>query len=52
MADARGLKLVGFIFASITIAVMATTTVVAKSYADGVYTTGSGFDSIAAREMK
>jgi hypothetical protein len=30
---------VGFIFASITISVvMATTTVVVKSYADGVYT--------------
>ena len=38
MADRRGLKLVGLIFASITIAVMATTTVVVKSYADGVYT--------------
>ena len=38
MADRRGLKLVGFIFASVTIAVMATTTVVVKSYADGVYT--------------
>jgi hypothetical protein len=36
MADRSGLKLVGLIFASITIAVMATTTVVVKSYADGV----------------
>ena len=38
MADRRGLKLVGFIFASITIPVMATTTVVVKSYANGTYT--------------
>ena len=38
MADRSGLKLVGFIFASITIAVMATATVVVKSYANGVYT--------------
>ena len=37
MADRSGLKLVGLIFASITISVMATTTVVVKSYADGVY---------------
>jgi hypothetical protein len=37
MADRSGLKLVGLIFASITIAVMATTTVVVKSHADGVY---------------
>ena len=41
MADRRGLKLVGLVFASITIAVMATTTVVVKSYADGVYTQDS-----------
>ena len=38
MANRRGLKLVGFIFASITIAMVATTTLVVKSYADGVYT--------------
>jgi hypothetical protein len=38
MADTRGLKVIGLIFASLTIAVMATTTVVVKSYADGVYT--------------
>ena len=36
MADERGLKLIGLIFASFTIAVMlVTTAVVAKSYADG-----------------
>ncbi|WP_201456044.1 hypothetical protein [Bradyrhizobium macuxiense] len=36
MADRRGLKLIGFIFATVTIAVMlVTTAVVTKSYADG-----------------
>lgn len=38
MADKRGLKLVGLIFASIMIAVMLTTGMVVKGYADGVYT--------------
>jgi hypothetical protein len=37
MADRGALKLVGFIFASITVAVMLTTTMVVKGYADGVY---------------
>ena len=37
MADRFGLKLVGFIFASVTIAVMLTTTMVVKGYADGIY---------------
>jgi hypothetical protein len=37
MADRSGLKLVGLIFASVTIAVMLTTTIVVKGYADGVY---------------
>jgi hypothetical protein len=45
MADRSGLKLVGFIFASITIAVMATTTVVVKGYADGVYALDAPIDS-------
>ena len=45
MADRRGLKLVGLIFASITVAVMATATVVVKDYADGIYTLESGSDS-------
>jgi hypothetical protein len=36
MADKRGLKIIGLVFASFTIAVMlVTTAVVAKSYADG-----------------
>jgi hypothetical protein len=37
MADRRGLRLVGFIFASVTFAVMLTTTMVVKGYCDGVY---------------
>jgi hypothetical protein len=38
MADRGGLKLVGFIFATVTLAVMLTTTMVVKGYADGSYT--------------
>ena len=38
MADRSGLKLVGFIFATITLAVMLTTAMVVNSYADGGYT--------------
>jgi hypothetical protein len=38
MPDRSGLRLVGFIFATITLAVMLTTGMVVKGYADGVYT--------------
>ena len=38
MADRGGLKLLGFIFATVTVAVMLTTTMVVKGYADGVFT--------------
>ena len=38
MADRSGLKLVGFIFATITAAVMLTAAMVVKTYADGGYT--------------
>jgi hypothetical protein len=38
MADRTGLKLVGFIFASVTLAVMLVTGMVVKGYADGGYT--------------
>jgi hypothetical protein len=41
MADRTGLKLVGFIFATVTLAVMLATGMVVKGYADGAYT----FDS-------
>jgi hypothetical protein len=37
VADRAGLKFVGFIFATITLAVMLTTAMVVKSYADGGY---------------
>jgi len=37
MVDRSGLRLVGFIFASVTFAVMLTTTVVVKGYAVGDY---------------
>ena len=37
MVDRGGLRLVGFIFASVTFAVMLTTTMVVKDYSDGVY---------------
>ncbi len=38
MADRSSLKFVGFIFATITMAVMLTTAMVVKTYADGDYT--------------
>jgi len=37
VADRSGLRLVGFIFASVTFAVMLTATMVVKGYSDGVY---------------
>jgi hypothetical protein len=37
MADRRGLKLLGFIFATVTVAVMFATGMVVKGYADGAY---------------
>ena len=37
MADRGALKLVGFIFATVTFAVMLTAVMVVKGYADGVY---------------
>jgi len=45
MADRGALKLVGFIFASVTIAVMLTATMVVKGYADGVYRLGAPIES-------
>ena len=38
MADRSSLKFVGFIFATVTLAVMLTTAMVVKGYADGGYT--------------
>ena len=37
MVDRSGLKLVGFIFATVTVAVMLTAAMVVKGYADGSY---------------
>ncbi|WP_298256125.1 hypothetical protein [Bradyrhizobium sp.] len=47
MADRRGLKLLGFIFATVTIAVMFTTTMVVKGYAEGAYSLET--EQVAAR---
>jgi len=47
MADRRGLKLLGFIFATVTIAVMFTTAMVVRGYADGAYSLEN--EQIAAR---
>ena len=47
MADQRGLKFVGFIFATVTLAVMLVTGLVVKGYADGAYSLESA--QIAAR---
>ena len=40
MADRSGLKFVGFIFATVTLAVMLATVMVVKGYADGAYSIG------------
>jgi hypothetical protein len=37
MADRSGLQFLGFIFATVTLAVMLTTGMVVKGYADGVF---------------
>jgi hypothetical protein len=47
MADRRGLKLLGFIFLTVTIAVMFATGMVVKGYADGAYSLEN--EQIAAR---
>ena len=41
MADRGGLKLLGFIFATVTIAVMFATGMVVKGYAEGMYSLDS-----------
>jgi len=46
MADRVGLKFVGFIFATVTLAVMLTAAMVVKGHADGAYTLdGTSFAS-------
>ena len=52
MADRSGLKFLGFIFATVTLAVMLATGTVVKGYADGAYsleTTSSLGHPVAAR---
>jgi hypothetical protein len=49
MADRSGLKFVGFIFATVTLAVMLATCMVVKGYADGSYTLEAS--SAAAHEV-
>jgi hypothetical protein len=46
MADRAGLKIVGFIFATVTLAVMLMTVQVVKSHADGRYTFDSTSDVV------
>jgi len=47
MADRNGLRFVGFIFATVTVAVMLATGMVVKGYADGHYSLET--TSIASR---
>jgi hypothetical protein len=47
MADRSGLQFVGFMFATVTLAVMLATGMVVKGYADGAYTLDGA--SIASR---
>jgi hypothetical protein len=49
MADRAGLKFVGFVFASVTLAVMFATGMVVKGYADGAYTLDNAPISSPAR---
>jgi hypothetical protein len=49
MADRSGLKWVGFIFASVTMAVMLATGMVVKGHADGVYSLEGTSRTVAAR---
>ena len=47
MADRRGLRLLGFIFATVTVAVMFATGMVVKGYAEGAYSLDS--ESVTVR---
>jgi hypothetical protein len=49
MADRVGLKIVGFIFATVTLAVMLTTVQVVKSQADSGYALDGGASASYAR---
>jgi len=47
MADRTGLKIVGFFFATVTLAVTLATCMVVKGYADGVYS----LEKVAAADI-
>jgi hypothetical protein len=49
MADRASLKFVGFIFATVTLAVMLATGMVVKGYADGAYSLDS--QAVAAHQV-
>ena len=49
MADRTGLKFVGFIFATVTLAVMLAAAMVVKGYADGAYSLEG--TAIASRQV-
>ena len=48
MADRSALQFVGFIFATVTLAVMLTAGMVVKGYADGVYSLDGARVAVAA----
>lgn len=50
MADRSALQFVGFIFATVTLAVMLATGMVVKGYADGVYSLDRGRTVIVASQ--
>ena len=50
MADRSALQFVGFIFATVTLAVMLATGMVVKGYADGVYSLDGGRTVIVASQ--
>jgi len=52
MADLRGLKFLGFIFATVTLAVMLATAMVVKGYADGAYSLEGDPVSVASVRIR
>jgi hypothetical protein len=52
MADRSALQFVGFIFATVTLAVMLATGMVVKGYADGVYSLDGGRTVIVADQAE
>ena len=52
MADLRGLKFLGFIFATVTVAVMFATGMVVKGYADGAYSLEGGPITVSSATVR